>query len=358
MRFGKMLRIAAATLALAVPRFAAADDATPPPDPDLGTNIISAEAQDGALFALGEGQDMSRSGTLVSFRLADGARTVRLKAVVGIHKAGGHLWAFAKSDRAQLYRLLEWRNGDFVQVSTVPIGWAFAPLALTDIAGHPAVVTNRAVKWFDGTIWHNVAFQGDLGWGFASSGAPASGGFLYVGLNRGEWGGGLLRIDLATGMIESIVNSKPAAGNFASVLDPGLDPVQAIIPDPASPDCVIVAIGLIHFESSGRIDRVCGATASIVFDPSTPRQFPGGLFNVEQAFFGLVPAASGYWAVSNEGVYRFGVAPEPKLMKFFGFEEWHGLVVSRGVPGTLILVTEVNRHFSLNGGTPLIVTLD
>ncbi|HXC56444.1 MAG TPA: hypothetical protein VNU97_14195 [Rhizomicrobium sp.] len=346
---------------------APADNAAPPPDPDLGTDIVAGAAMDGSLFLLGEGSDRSRAGTLVSFRLSDGARTIQLRNVIAIHKAGEHLWAFAKTAQPQLYRLMEWRNGAFAGVSTIAFGWRNTPLALTDIAGHPAVLGTRSVRRFDGAAWQNVGFDDDTSnptWGYASVGAPAAGRYLYIGFNRGEWGGGLKRVDLASGKVEVIENHAHAAGSMSSVLESDLDPVQAIIPDPARNDCVLIAIGLVHMMASGRVDRVCGLEASIVFDPVKINQYPGGNLADEQAFFGLIATGNGYWAASDEGVYHFGPpwepgpVPEPEKFPFGKFEFWHGLWVTRGVPGAIVLVTEINRHFSVNGGTPLIVPLD
>lgn len=82
------------------------------------------------------------------------------------------------------------------------------------------------------------------------------------------------------------------------------------------------------------------------------------LNDVSEAFFGLEPAKDGFWAVSNAAVYRFGSSDRPQRYVLSRLEPWHGLWIDRETPGALVLMTEINRRFSVNGGTPLIVPLD
>src|SRR6185437_3906330 len=80
---------------------------------------------------------------------------------------------------------------------------------------------------------------------------------VFVGLNEGEWGGGLRRIHRQTGDV--IVVQRNASGELCGgPLNTDCDPVNGIISDPWAEDCVVLSIGLVHFAPHGRIDEVCG----------------------------------------------------------------------------------------------------
>jgi hypothetical protein len=142
------------------------------------------------------------------------------------------------------------------------------------------------------------------------------------------------------------------------VLDADLDPVNGIVADPGNPNCIIAAVGLIHFMSSGRVLRVCGDKVEVVFENLIPQEVNGNKFNESEAFFGLVPAKGGYWAVSDSCVYRFHASGMPDRFDFPKLESWHGFELSRAIPGTIVLSTDMNWQFSVSGYTPLIVALE
>jgi hypothetical protein len=243
-------------------------------------------------------------------------------------------------------------------------------LSLFDAGGRPGVETKAGMFRLDASGWRTLkrygppppgAFSADVfGPSQSAHGMPSSGTAIYSGFNQGEWGGGFDWDDLTTGKGAALKDTRPNASGRETIYDSGLDPVNAIIADPFNKDCVIAAVGLIHFEASGRLLRACGDTLSVVLDPfACHPAYDGKPFCTEtEAFFGLVPEKSGYWAVSNRAIYRFGAAPEPQRFTFTKFEPWHGLWVSREAPGVLVLITEINRRFSVNSGTPLIVPLD
>jgi hypothetical protein len=80
---------------------------------------------------------------------------------------------------------------------------------------------------------------------------PLDGQALYVGFNAGEFGGNLLRVDLATGAVHDLASG----------------PVTGVIPDPVAQQCVLVSVGLEHMIMSyGRILHVSGDQAAVKFE--------------------------------------------------------------------------------------------
>ncbi len=68
---------------------------------------------------------------------------------------------------------------------------------------------------------------------------------VLLGINSGEWGGGLARVDRRTGRVSYIESrTRELCGG---ALNGDCDPVNGIVPAPWNKDCVVIAIGLVHF---------------------------------------------------------------------------------------------------------------
>lgn len=342
-----------------------AQDAEPKADPDLGSHIFNALASDGKLWLIGPSREEKRAhNSLISFSLTNGDRTRHFRdGVIAMTKVAGQLWILRQPRQFEdAYWLLEWKSGGFASVRSFEAERDDLPVTLTKIGNAPAVVSTHAIRVLGDAGWEKTVLHpslGDaLGFGVATAGGPSSGNAFYVGIDKGEWGGGMLRADRTTGTVDDIESNQRSEGGFGTVLDSGLDPVNAIIADPESPGCVIAAVGLVHMMSSGRVLRVCDDKVSVVFEHLHPEEVNGNKFNQSDAFFGLVPATDGYWAVSNDGVYRFRKSGEPEHFPCPAINPWHGLWVSRDLPGVIVLATDMNWSFSLSGYTPLIVALD
>ncbi|HWA90926.1 MAG TPA: hypothetical protein VG889_12875 [Rhizomicrobium sp.] len=319
-------------------------------DPDLGTRIVGAFAADGKLWLSGADWSHARNGNaLVSLSLSDGARTLHFRSgVVAMMKLDGHLWVLRQARAHEdTYWLLEWKDGAFASVRSFERAGRDAPFALAGVGGKPAVISLAALRVLNDGGWQKTKLDfpngNDAPWGVVAPGAPREGGAVYLGFNRGEWGGGMLRLD-------------PKDGKIAKVegIDPDLDPVNGIVADPAHADCVVAAVGLIHFLSKGAVVRVCGDKGETIF----ANAIPGEIGGQEEAFFGLVSTKGGYWAVGSDHVYRFGAAGAPERFDFPKLESWHGAELSRALPGVIVLSTDMNRQFSVSGTTPLIVSLE
>jgi hypothetical protein len=87
---------------------------------------------------------------------------------------------------------------------------------------------------------------------------------LIVGVNQGEFGGGLWRIDRGTGQIAAIEGK--ATGKFCrDSLDTNCDPINGIAIEPWNPACMLIAVGVVHFGPFGRIAEVRGDSVRTFF---------------------------------------------------------------------------------------------
>ncbi|CCD95127.1 exported hypothetical protein [Bradyrhizobium sp. ORS 375] len=80
---------------------------------------------------------------------------------------------------------------------------------------------------------------------------------IFVGYNAGEFGGGLKRIDRATAVISDIGDDEP---------------IHGIVSIPWKPDCVAIAVGLIHMVASGRIMEVCDRSVRVLYERRVPEE--------------------------------------------------------------------------------------
>ena len=333
--------------------FANAESAEPEADPDLGTYITAAVATPGELWVLGGERK------LVTFNLESGARQLRLTGAIDLQKYNGRLLVLREVDhRAQV---LEWKDGSFVAASALQsLSDGETARALIAMGKTVGIVTTRSMYLYRNTTWIRVLphmpHEGDYRFrpdASLTTGTPKSGSSIYLGLNQGEWGGALDRVDVATGHVTAVVDTaSPDQGEGR------IEPVTSIIADPVRPDCVMVGIGVVHFLPFGKLVRACGDAQSDFFHPARSAEVNGRTVKIEEAFFGLVPARDGFWAVSSDAIYHFGSEGEPKRFILNNPKPWHGLWVSRDVPGALVVYTEINRRFSVNSGTPIIVALD
>src|SRR5229473_2868079 len=183
------------------------------------------------------------------------------------------------------------------------------PLALVNSVSDSVVLSMQSIRIFsvDKHTWRQIKLKGKLRGGFQETAdSPPSGDSVYVGFNTGEWGGGLQRVDLRTGVI-SDVERRDTKELCAGPLNSACDPVTGVIPDPQNKDCILAAVGLVHMLSHGRILRVCGKDVSLVFEKSFKVDGFKGEWEMIEAFFGLVPAVDGgFWAITSEALYHFG----------------------------------------------------
>lgn len=221
------------------------------------------------------------------------------------------------------------------------------------------VFTTRRLIEIEGSGRHEVALSGELNRGRLSAiyGTPA---YLFVGFNAGEWGGGLQRIDRQTGAIAAVQKVGPR-GLCDGPLNTDCDPVNGIAAEPWDPECVAVAIGLVHFDPHGRIVEVCGDRIERLYykpygEEQQADQGSGGEEPfVTVAFFGLTRAGDALWAPGIDGLYRFGAGGAVKQFPMPSFKEIDGIHVSFDFPDFVLVLTDVNQRLSMSGSVPLLV---
>jgi hypothetical protein len=163
---------------------------------------------------------------------------------------------------------------------------------------------------------------------------------LLVGLNRGEWGGQLWRVD-------------PRSGSVVKVA--GIDePVHAISLIPGRPGCAAVAAGMMHFDmTTGALYEVCGGDVM----PLVRRRLKAGAQGNERnevTFVGVGRVGDRLVGAGLDGLYtvrgdKVTHEPYPKLKSLDGLE------VSFDLPGIALVVTEMNRTHAMAWGVPMLV---
>jgi hypothetical protein len=332
----------------------------------LGERIADGTILDGRLWlrgTLGKNSLGDRSGGLVSFGMVDQSRRVHFKkGVIALIKDGSDLWVLRHSSSHKgTFIASVWRNDSFEDVGEFKSSEKDTPLALLKNDSALTVLTDETIRVFSpGHGWNSMPLKGKLRPGVQMAiASPMVGGSAYIGINRGEWGGGLQRVDLRTGDVTNIERDD-GNGQCDGPLNSDCDPVTGVIPDPQMKECVLASVGLVHlFMSEGRILRVCGEKVTVVSEK------PVSSNNVDErkmteAFFGLAPAVDGgYWAITWRSLYRFdasgnekGDYPLPKLQSV------RGIYLSHELPGAVVVRTDVNWSVSTSGYTPLVIPLE
>jgi len=334
----------------------------PPKDPDIGDRIVQAAAYDGKLWLLGAPVSKHDAfGSLVSIDLATGARTLQDKAeTIAIYRGPDDLWILrGEKDSSGELIVSRWKDGKLSKFASLSLKKGDAPIAISQAGSSPLVMTSSWLNIWSSTSgdWKKVVLLNSKdAWGVSVTAASRDGKSLYVGFDRGEWGGGMIRIDLATGARTAI--EKRGVGLCEGDLNSDCDPVTGLIPDPGQDNCVIASAGLSHFSTWGRVLRVCGDEVSVIYKDEHIEHYPGGDFPVSVPFFALAPSPKGFWTVSYDKIYRF---ENDRLAQSFDFpklESMNGIWLSRAVPGLAVIRTDVNWGMSLSGYTPFVVSTE
>ena len=339
-------------------------------DPVLGPRIVEGAAFAGRLWLRGLAAE-DDSGGLVSWSLADGSRRVDFAG--GVHDfvaTPDGFWVLrvplgtAPATRHDLV-VSRLRGSEFHDLSRSRIGKGEQPLALALRGEEIFVLTTRRVWSFStsGHLERERRLSQELKRTVQVTTATlASDPGIYVGLDHGEFGGGLWRVDPRTGEVAAIESR--ASNDFCegSVLDRECSPVTGLIADPDHEGCVLASVGLSHMGILwGRIVRICGDRIESVFEPPLPdevkKQALGKLAS-NDPIYGLTPAPNGgYWAVGLFSVYRFagGVSTTTRLADP---QPVGGLRLTCAIPGVVLLDSDVNWIVSVSGFTPLLVPLE
>jgi len=333
-------------------------------DPVIGQRIAKGVAFGDRLWILGTmPTPREASGGLVSLGITDNTRLVHFESgVLDIARSDHDLWVLRKGSGEHRFVVALWAGGNFQPLGEFQLGAEDAPLALLENAGAPTVLSQKAVHVLAADkSWRVVELNRRLRSGLqVSAASPEEGATIYVGFDRGEWGGGLQQVDLKTGAVSEI-ERRNTKNLCDGPLNRECDPVTGLIPDKENKSCVLVSIGLVHlFSSNGRILRVCGALVTLLTEiPIKAEKRTASNWGRTEAFYGLaVCPKGGFWGITYRALYHFESAgsqdreyPLPKL------ESVSGIHLSRALPGVIVLQTDVNWAVSTSGYTPLLVPL-
>ena len=225
-----------------------------------------------------------------------------------------------------------------------------AVLGLKEYRKALLVLTQRKIYLQDGAAsWRTVPLKTALGAAYQTPFAVTDNGYIYLGLNYGEFGGGLLQVSVSTGKVRRLEKKdKPLC---AGPLNSECDPVTGVIKDPKDSSCVIASIGLRHFFEKGRLIRVCNESVSVVFSKSykeiaaeekTTTSDKTFADYSSEAIFDLVPGEKGYWAVTGRGVYHFAPGTEPGFHAMPKLRTLSGINLSDEIPNVIVVSTDIN----------------
>ena len=224
-------------------------------------------------------------------------------------------------------------------------------------AGITLLTTRRLID-IDATGQRSINLSGQLRPGRITS-IYAATNEIFVGINAGEWGGGLHQIARRSGQIASVERNETAE-LCSGPLNTDCDPVNAIAPEPWRPDCVIAAVGLVHFAPHGRLVEICGNEVRRLYSKpfGNNRSAATGTDNDSfgsVAFFGLGADGTYLWAVGLDGIYRIGRDGTANVISMPKFRDFQGIKISFDLPKFVLVLTDVNQRLSVSGAVPLLV---
>jgi len=277
--------------------------------------------------------------------------------VLDICKSAGRLTALV-GDGAGRWALQQRSGEDWTpQASVRSKGDTLIAVACRDDSDQVTLVTNRRLVELTGGKSQSINLKRPLEEPFGVGTALATDDAVWLGLNAGEWGGGLRRVALKNGSVEAA--SKDGSGDFCGgPLNMACDPVNGIVPSPWKAGCLVVAVGMVHFISHGRIVQVCDNEVSRIYFKALDPQPPYGKVQDGEpsstiAFFGLARTGNTVWALGIDGLYRFDRPQEPQFRTLPRFEKRGGYWVSFEIPGIALVLTDINQRRSMSGSVPI-----
>ncbi|WEK57246.1 MAG: hypothetical protein P0Y52_11935 [Candidatus Brevundimonas phytovorans] len=294
-------------------------------DPDLGGAVVEGIATSDSLWLRGA------SKQVVRFNRQTGERSVAALQVLDILADGPHLWALVGLDANQGV-VRDLRDPDQPERR---IYFEGSPVALFATNDGPGVLTTEKVllpladKWDRRPLAASVEPYAQV--------SALTDGMLFVGYNKGEWGGGLRRIDVSTGTISFV--REAGANSCGGLISPDCTPVVGIITDTSTQGCILVGASLAHLSGRyGEVMRVCEDQISSVFADPLPIK-PGSIVNragQTWPFNSLIATDDGWIAVgqnrfarSRNGTITTGDVPILRA--------WAGLQVSDPDDGLIFI---------------------
>jgi hypothetical protein len=317
-----------------------------------------------AVFAGGRLFVLTDSGGLSS--LAEGERA-RIRhdpgePVLDICVDGGELVALTgRRDGGRAWTMRRWRGGQWRTARSVARS-GDRLLAMACAPESAILLTSRRLIDLSGPDARVLILSGEPLRTLVNTVVHATPDAVFVGINAGEWGGGLRRIERRSGRISTIARN--ATGNLCDgPLNTDCDPVHGIVTLPWRPECVAAAIGLIHMAAHGRIVTACPQGVEQLFaaadaidetDPTAVAEAASGSYGAV-AFFGLAAIDRTLVAVGHNGLHRIAADGTATRQRWPRFIDADGVLVSFALPDVILVLTSINRRASVGGAAPILV---
>jgi len=243
-----------------------------------------------------------------------------------------------------------------VAAGTIDKEW---PHGLHCESGLVTLITNlRLISIYDGyqTSIHLVQKVGSLVGGAFYGNAD----YFFVGINHGEWGGGLRRIDRHLGAIATLESNRTGS-LCGGPLNTKCDPINGIVAAPWADDCVVAAVGLAHLGEHGRLVEICGDRIERLyyrrqgFPENDKQDVDDRDIGPTTAFSALIRSGDSLWAAGSDGIYRMRERGVVDYMPLPAFQNIDGVEMSFDLPGIVVLMTEINACDMCSASEPLVV---
>lgn len=317
-----------------------------PNDPVLGARLVEGVATADQLWLRNE------AGAVVVFDRADANRRIIVEegAADLLRDAGRTLVLQSDGGTPRRFSVQEPETGRSLTPPLQADALGFLREGLDWI-----VITKDALYRSDGGEWRRQPFEG-FGRHFGvMTLASTPDGSIYIGFNQGEWGGGLWRIAPGSSRLVEIrkVDDDPCHGPLASECDP----VTGLTPDADNAGCLLASIGLSHMLSHGRVMRVCGDEATLVFSRELDA-LPGSIEAFSHStwpLFGLAATPRGWVAVTQDKLF-VSDGGEVKILEMPDVESLAGIQTVQ-FENILVVPTDINWGMSLSGYTPMLIAV-
>lgn len=289
---------------------------------------------------------LTGGGKLTALDLRDFSKKDFYEAgVIDIGLMDGELWLVVSSNADRPAVQLMTLNGtSFETRRRIQFATHDLPSAIAFGTNDLVLISDRSLSVVSptGGAVRRVQLSQEIGAFPFRAAVTSDGRNLYIGENKGEFGGGLRLINLKTGEV-TLIERRDSGDLCAGPLNASCDPVTALLPDSANPACVIAAVGLAHLSlREGRILRVCGKDVEVVFEQPVKLKH-----NIDGSdpIYDLQLASNGVWAVGLRGLY-FLSGHMVRKFELPKIEVAPGLYTNGGTKKLLLVKSGANSAFT------------
>jgi hypothetical protein len=118
-----------------------------------------------------------------------------------------------------------------------------------------------------------------------------------------------------------------------------------------------------------QVNEVCGATVRRLYvrawqwsqfgkaktEPPSDQDRQDQDIYPSEAFFGLTRQGDRLWAAGTDGIYEIGRDSGVRVRPLPPFKQVGDFYVSFDLPGLVLVLTHINRRFSVSGAAPILV---